>query len=313
MSGEARRQLIFREALHRAPIRPDAPVEYLAGVAGDVAVELGVGPCLVAVVHDEHGVGRVEAQEQVARHGLVARRGLRLAQDVYEPLACPIVAVCEVEGVAARSAALLGEPRLALIVGGQVRERAWAQRDISEREALRALCGGACRHIGRIQVELSARERLAVLVDLLDLLVELGLQVEPERQRRVVVAALEVEELERVRGRRGERLPVPAHRPCRPCALELLTQARAYRRRRYVSSRLVEYLAVGVVGGAHAHLAGGEVDGAVYLGVDPSHIEHEHIIDEHPHIVIAHELEGHIPRAHLAAHRLAELAFHGEP
>lgn len=62
----------------------------------------------------------------------------------------------------------------------------------------------------------------------------------------------------------------------------------------------IENLAVAVERGTEVDLARCEVDGAVDLGVDATKVEHEHIIDEDPNVIISGKLEGHVLAGDLA-------------
>lgn len=174
-----------------------------------------------------------------------------------------------------------------------------------------------------VELELGVLEGLAVLVDLLDLLVQGGLQVEAHHERGIVVAALEVEHLEGVRGARGKGVAIPLRRIGETGLLEHVLDGRLDDRLGDVGGiaigivddvavgiSLVD-LAVAVEGGTEIDLAGSEVDGTVDLGVDAAKVEYEHVIDEDPDVVIPQELEVHVLAGDLAIDGLAELRLDG--
>ena len=70
-------------------------------------------------------------------------------------------------------------------------------------------------------------------------------------------------------------------------------------------------LAIAVEGGTQIDLAGGEVDGAVDLGVDATQVEDKHVIDEDPDVVVSQKLEVHVLAGDLAIDGLAELRLDG--
>ena len=81
--------------------------------------------------------------------------------------------------------------------------------------------------------------------------------------------------------------------------------------------------AAGVVGqsaGAPAltgdDLAGAEIDGTVQLAVNAAQIQHQHIVDEYPNVIVTGELEHHrllavAAHVQLAVLRLGEVHLHG--
>lgn len=52
---------------------------------------------------------------------------------------------------------------------------------------------------------------------------------------------------------------------------------------------------------------GGEIDAAIQRLMDTTQIKHQHIIDEHPHIIVAGKVEHHVLIVDLAAFRHVEL------
>ena len=54
-------------------------------------------------------------------------------------------------------------------------------------------------------------------------------------------------------------------------------------------------------------LAGGEIDAAIQRLMDTTQIKHQHIIDEHPHIIVAGKVEHHVLIVNLAVFRHVEL------
>ena len=53
--------------------------------------------------------------------------------------------------------------------------------------------------------------------------------------------------------------------------------------------------------------AGGEIDAAMRRVMDTTQIKHQHAIDEHPHIIVAGEVEHHVPIVDLAVFRHVEI------
>ena len=126
-----------------------------------------------------------------------------------------------------------------------------------------------------VQRELGALYELAVLVELDD--VGLGHRHEVELELHVGVggAALQVEELEGVVGVVGEGVVFPA----RVAGLARL---------------LVLALQRAVVIVVYLNVARMKVDAQTRAVVNTADITHEDIIDEHPDVIIAGELEGHV-------------------
>ena len=146
--------------------------------------------------------------------------------------------------------------------------------------------------VGLIELELGTLYELAVLVELDD--VGLGHRHEVELELHVGVggAALQVEELEGVVGVVGEGVVFPA----RVAGLARL---------------LVLALQRAVVIVVYLNVARMKVDAQTRAAVNTADITHEDIIDEHPDVIIAGELEGHVLLiVRLAASRLHESRGH---
>ena len=128
--------------------------------------------------------------------------------------------------------------------------------------------------VGLIELELGALYELAVLVELDD--VGLGHRHEVELELHVGVegAALQVEELEGVVGAVFEGVAGKARSSVLICRL-VLAQQRA------------------VVIAVHLNVARLKVDAQTRPVVNTADITHEDIVDEHPDVIIAGELEGH--------------------
>ena len=129
--------------------------------------------------------------------------------------------------------------------------------------------------VGLIELELGALHRTAILVELDN--VGLGNRHEVELELHVGVggAALQVEELEGVVGVVGEGAAVPA----RVAGLARLLV-------------LAQQCAVVIV--VYLNVARMKVDAQTRAVVNTADITHEDIIDEHPDVIIAGELEGHL-------------------
>ena len=145
--------------------------------------------------------------------------------------------------------------------------------------------------VGLIELELGTLYELAVLVELDD--VGLGHRHEVELELHVGVggAALQVEELEGVVGAVGEGVAVEA--------------------RSVLIRLLVLVLQCAVVIAVHLNVARTKVDAQTRAVVNTADITHEDIVDEHPDVIIAGELEHHVvARVRLAASRLHESRGH---
>ena len=145
--------------------------------------------------------------------------------------------------------------------------------------------------VGLIELELGTLYELAVLVELGD--VGLGHRHEVELELHVGVggAALQVEELKGVVGAVGEGVAVEA--------------------RSVLIRLLVLVLQCAVVITVHLNVARTKVDAQTRAVVNTADITHEDIVDEHPDVIIAGELEHHVvARVRLAASRLHESRGH---
>ena len=153
-----------------------------------------------------------------------------------------------------------------------------------------------------VKRELGTRHGGAVLVVLADGALRHALQVEHELHVGIGVAALEVEELERVvaAGQEGVRvlLEVRGGLFLAEGLLEACTQSRlcAAPSLRGILARVAEF-----------DLAGLEVDGERRGSMDAAQVAHEHTVDEDPHVVVARELELHVLTRHHAARGLGEI------
>ena len=125
-----------------------------------------------------------------------------------------------------------------------------------------------------VQRELGTLYELAVLVELDD--VGLGHRHEVELELHVGVggAALQVEELEGVVGAVFEGVAVEA-------------RSALFRRLVLAQQRAVAFV-------VHLNFARMKVDTQTRTAVNTADITHEDIIDEHPDVIIAGELEGHV-------------------
>ena len=128
--------------------------------------------------------------------------------------------------------------------------------------------------VGLIELELGTLYELAVLVELDD--VGLGHRHEVELEFNVGVggAALQVEELEGVVGAAFEGVAVEA-------------RSALFRRLVLAQQRAVAFV-------VHLNVARMKVDTQTRTAVNTADITHEDIIDEHPDVIIAGELEGHV-------------------
>ena len=143
--------------------------------------------------------------------------------------------------------------------------------------------------VGLVEGEDRAVHRVVVLVDLLELRHRLGEEVELDLHVRGARTALQVEEVEGVRGAVGQGVAAQALGDA--AGLEDARQ-RAFRP------------------AVDEHLARTEVDARAHGVVDAAHIAHEHAVDVDPHVVVARELEGHVVAAHQAIGGLREHRGH---
>ena len=156
---------------------------------------------------------------------------------------------------------------------------------------------------GPVEIKGYTLNGFAILVHLDDPLVEQGLEVEAQGQAGVVIAPLQVEHFQGVGGVAGEGVfPL--------CPLDglrifgerkFLLQGGTLCQDLFVSKhplnvhRTVAVFgeAVGLPALAHGDFAGGEVDHAIDFAVGAAQVQHQHIVDKHPHVVVAGEGEGH--------------------
>ena len=138
---------------------------------------------------------------------------------------------------------------------------------------------------------------LACLVHLLDLLEELGLEVEPQCQAGVVVAPLQIKHLQRVVCVAGESVRVsifdisPLNCSFGISVFEQSVEVSFMNH----SSRVFGVFrnTIGVKCTAYQDLTGFEVNSSVEFAVNTAQIQHKNVINENPHIVVAGELKGH--------------------
>ena len=153
-----------------------------------------------------------------------------------------------------------------------------------------------------IQGKLGALDRLAVLVDLLDLGRRQGGEVELKRHIRCARAALQIKEAQRVLGAVAEGviaevfgiyaggIKLRLNSGCFDCSLG----------------------SVRTVNMTDFHFASSKVDIKRCLLVNAAQIAYEHVVDIHPNVVVTRELKDHVlVTGGLATVRLDKLRGHG--
>ena len=153
-----------------------------------------------------------------------------------------------------------------------------------------------------IQGKLGALDRLAVLVDLLDLGRRQGGEVELKRHIRCARAALQIKEAQRVLGAVAEGVVAEVFGICAG-GVELR-----------LDGGIFDFLlgSIRTVDMTDFYFTSGEINLKRCFLVNAAQIAHEHAVDIHPHIVVARELKDHVLAfSGLATVRLDKLRGHG--
>ena len=151
-------------------------------------------------------------------------------------------------------------------------------------EVLRVVC---IVFVGIVQVKPGARHRGADLVYLDQIALGDGNQVEFQFHVGIHVASLQIEEFQGVVGIIGKGVGSTVG-PGLPCGQKFAAQG-----------------AIGLV--VHQDIAGLEVDGQGGRIVDAAQVAHQHIVDEHPHVIVAGKIIGHRGAAGGTVHRAVGL------